>query len=217
MSALSKILDNITINFPDFGYSSIVNIHLSCNKNYLPSGFYGLINSPVHWIFNKGTHLNIVISDADYLVAKSDEEILKIVKTELQTFFNLNPDIVNNHKIISGKEHLPQMVVSMNSGLGRCYFFREKRLKSFQNLPLLRQGLAPLPFQIIAKVRHLSLKHPEHALGEALHGLIEGSLIEERKGFRGKCRNAPLKGERTMEFGSSFSQKACHLKIYTAD
>ena len=101
--ALSKILDNITINFPDFGYSSIVNIHLSCNKNYLPSGFYGLINSPVHWIFNKGTHLNIVISDADYLVAKSDEEILKIVKTELQKFFNLNPDIVTNHKIIKEK------------------------------------------------------------------------------------------------------------------
>ena len=49
--------------------------------------FSDLINSPLHWIFNKGTHLNIVISDADELQNKSDEELIKIVKSELKKFF----------------------------------------------------------------------------------------------------------------------------------
>ena len=102
--ALSRIVDEkITIDIPDFKYSSILNVHLWHDGNFLPSGFYGLINSPVHWVFNKGTHLNIVISDADYLISESDNEIMNILKTELKKFLNLNTDNINQYKIIKEK------------------------------------------------------------------------------------------------------------------
>lgn len=122
--AFSKILDDKTnINIPDFNYSSILNIHLWYKENSLPSGFYGLISSPVHWVFNKGTHLNIVISDADYLVAKSDEEILKMVNTELKKFFNFNPDSITKHKIIKEKRatFVPSAEVLSNRPLQRSH------------------------------------------------------------------------------------------------
>jgi squalene-associated FAD-dependent desaturase len=102
--ALSKILDDkIAITFPDFIYSSILNIHIWQQENSFPTGFYGLINSPLHWVFNKGTHLNLVISDADYLVSKCDEEILEIMQTELKKFFNLKLENITNFKIIKEK------------------------------------------------------------------------------------------------------------------
>lgn len=103
-SALSKISDrDIKITFPEFQYSSILNIHLWLKENSFPGGFYGLINSTLHWVFNKDTHLNLVISDADLLITKSDEEILKIVKIEMNKYFNLNPDQFSHHKIIREK------------------------------------------------------------------------------------------------------------------
>jgi squalene-associated FAD-dependent desaturase len=102
--SLSKILDeNSKINYPEFSYSSIFNIHLWHSDKSFPSGFYGLINSPVHWVFNKGTHLNLVISDANNLVLKSDEEIFEMIKTELKKFFHLSPEMITNYKIIKEK------------------------------------------------------------------------------------------------------------------
>jgi hypothetical protein len=102
--ALSKIADEkVEIDFPEFNYSSILNIYLWQKENIFPAGFYGLIKSPVHWVFNKSTHLNIVISDADYLLAKSDDEILEIIKIELKKFFNLKPGNIIHHKIIREK------------------------------------------------------------------------------------------------------------------
>jgi squalene-associated FAD-dependent desaturase len=102
--ALSRIsaLEN-KINFPDFNYSSIVNIHLWTKKNVIPDCFFGLINSQMHWVFNKGSHLNVVISDADELVKKEDNELLTILKIELKNFFSLNPDLIVNYKIIKEK------------------------------------------------------------------------------------------------------------------
>ncbi|MGB5289294.1 MAG: FAD-dependent oxidoreductase, partial [Ignavibacteriaceae bacterium] len=57
--ALSRIIDNeLQINIPEFSFSSILNIHLWMKDKSFPEGFYGLINSPIHWVFNKTTHLN---------------------------------------------------------------------------------------------------------------------------------------------------------------
>lgn len=88
---------------PDFKYSSILNIHLWLDSNNLPEGFFGFINSPLHWIFNKGSHLNIVISDADELVNKQDDELFEIVKNEMKKFFNLNQESITRYKIIKEK------------------------------------------------------------------------------------------------------------------
>jgi len=102
--ALAKILnDEVKIELPDFEYSTILNIHIWLKKNIIPDGFFGLINSPLHWIFNKRTYLNIVISDANNYANMSDEEIIEIVKSEMKKFFLLEPELISNYKIIKEK------------------------------------------------------------------------------------------------------------------
>jgi len=102
--AFAKLFDEThKFNIPDFEYSSILNIHIWLKKNVLPDGFFGLINSPLHWVFNKGTHLNIVISDANELVNNSDEELIEIVKVEMHKFFLSERELISNYKIIKEK------------------------------------------------------------------------------------------------------------------
>jgi hydroxysqualene dehydroxylase len=102
--ALNRIIDDESkISIPDLKYSSILNIHLWLKENKIPEGFFGLINSPLHWVFNKGSHLNIVISDADELVNKSDEDLMEMVKNEMKKFFFLEPEVNSNYKIIKEK------------------------------------------------------------------------------------------------------------------
>jgi len=102
--SLSRMIDhNLPIGVPEFSYSPILNIHIWLKENNFPEGFFGFMNSPLHWVFNKGTHLNIVISDADELVNISDEELMSIVKTEMKKYFLLNPDMISNYKIIKEK------------------------------------------------------------------------------------------------------------------
>ena len=102
--ALNRIIDDENkISIPDFKYSSILNIHLWLKENKIPEGFFGLINSPIHWVFNKGSHLNIVISDADDLVNKSDEDLIQMVKDEMKKFFLLDLGIISSSRIIKEK------------------------------------------------------------------------------------------------------------------
>jgi uncharacterized protein with NAD-binding domain and iron-sulfur cluster len=51
----------------------------------------------------KGTHINIVISDADYLVEKSKEEIFNFVVDELAKYTSVIKDDILNYKIIKEK------------------------------------------------------------------------------------------------------------------
>ena len=101
---LEKIIANESIiKNPGLSYSSILNIHIWLRENHLTKNFYGLIGSPVHWIFNKGTHLNLVISDADDLIKKDDEELFEIVCSELKSFVNLDKDMITGCKVIKEK------------------------------------------------------------------------------------------------------------------
>lgn len=102
--ALEKIIaDESIIKNPGLSYSSILNIHIWLKDNPLTKNFYGLIGSPVHWIFNKGTHINIVISDADHLISKIDDELFEIVCSELKKYVNLDKDIITGYKVIKEK------------------------------------------------------------------------------------------------------------------
>ena len=102
--ALSRIFDeNLQLSIPEFNYSTILNVHLWLKEKSFPEGFFGLINSPVHWVFNKETHLNIVISDAEELASKSDKGIMSMVKEEMMKFFLLSPESIINYKIIKEK------------------------------------------------------------------------------------------------------------------
>ena len=102
--AFTKFIDkNILSGIPEFEDSTIVNIHIWLKENNLKEKFYGLIDSPVHWIFNKGNHLNLVISDANYLKEKSAEEIFAMTKTELNRFAKIDPENILTYKVIKEK------------------------------------------------------------------------------------------------------------------
>ena len=86
-----------------FSYSSILNVHLWLKENPFTEKFYGLLNSPVHWIFNKGSHINLVISDADYLMEKTESEIKNLCLAELEKYCNINQHEIIDYKIIKEK------------------------------------------------------------------------------------------------------------------
>ncbi len=94
--------DNM-ISDPGLKYSSILNVHIWLKCNRLKQRFYGLINSQIHWIFNHGTHLTIVRSDADNLMDKSREEIFEIVKKELFRYFFIEGEDIKDYRIIKEK------------------------------------------------------------------------------------------------------------------
>ncbi len=88
---------------PGFEYSSILTIHIWLKKNKFDSTFYGLIDSNIHWIFNHGTHLTLVRSDADELIEKSKEEIFEIVKNELFKYCFIEKEDILDYRIIKEK------------------------------------------------------------------------------------------------------------------
>jgi len=65
--------------------------------------FYGLIGSPIHWIFDHGTHLTLVKSDANDLIEKSNEELFEMAVAELEKFAKIDIDSITSFKIIKEK------------------------------------------------------------------------------------------------------------------
>lgn len=102
--ALQKLIPVSVLNKnPDLRYSSILTVHLWLKENTFTEEFYGLINSAVHWIFNKKTHLTLVISDADYLMEQTREEIFELIIRELNKFANMTRDMINDFQVIKEK------------------------------------------------------------------------------------------------------------------
>lgn len=102
--ALDKFLDKQKLDiYLDLEYSTILNIHLWVTGNKFQEKFYGLLDSHLHWIFVKENHLNIVISDANYLNDKSKEEIFEYVVDELVQYTSISKQDVLNYKIIKEK------------------------------------------------------------------------------------------------------------------
>ncbi len=102
--ALEKILPakvlGIAINLE---YSTILNVHLWVENINLKKSFYGFLGSTLHWVFIKNDHINIVISNADYLADKSKEEIFDFVLLELKKFVNIDNTNLKHYKIIKEK------------------------------------------------------------------------------------------------------------------
>ncbi len=84
-------------------YSSILTVHIFLKENRFENTFYGLIGSPVQWVFNKGTHLTIVISNADAYMESSKEEIFEMVLHELKKYILLDKNEVESFKVIKEK------------------------------------------------------------------------------------------------------------------
>jgi squalene-associated FAD-dependent desaturase len=71
----------------DLKYSPIVNVHIKLNENPFSEEYYGLLDSKIHWVFNKGSHINIVISGAENLLEMDNKLIMELVCTELENHF----------------------------------------------------------------------------------------------------------------------------------
>ena len=102
--ALEKIiqLKALDINF-ELQYSTILNVHLWISGLKFKEKFYGLLDSPLHWLFVKENHINIVISNANHLAEKSKEEIFDFVINNLEQFISINKGDVQHYKIIKEK------------------------------------------------------------------------------------------------------------------
>jgi len=97
-------------------------------KNLVPLGinkngrFLSLIKhltdeESIDWIFNKRTHINLVISDADYLMEKSNDEIITMCSEELQKYCRLKREDITGYKVL--KEKRATIVSSIDSVYSR--------------------------------------------------------------------------------------------------
>lgn len=102
--SLTKIIPVNLLNIKtEFSYSTILNIHLWLKENPIQEKFIGLIESPLHWIFNKGTHLNIVISDANKYDNEGADRIINLVFNELGKYTEIKRDHLQRFKIVREK------------------------------------------------------------------------------------------------------------------
>jgi squalene-associated FAD-dependent desaturase len=102
--ALKKVINGNNF-IPDFEleYSSILTVHLFLKENRFENTFYGLIDSPVQWVFNKGSHLTVVISNADKFIDASNEEIINLILSELKKYILLESSDLTKYRIIKEK------------------------------------------------------------------------------------------------------------------
>ncbi len=97
--------------FPEFeeiakemSYSPILSVHIWLKENNFNERFYGIIDSPVHWLFNHDKYITIVTSAADKFVTTPDEEIIESFSRELSNVFPVfSRDLILSYKIIREK------------------------------------------------------------------------------------------------------------------
>jgi len=102
--ALKRVLpEQNIIHLPELEYSSILTLHIWLKNNKLKDKFYGLIDSPVHWVFNHGSYITLVISSADSIIGGTKEELFELCSRELQSYLNINKEDVSGYKVIKEK------------------------------------------------------------------------------------------------------------------
>lgn len=101
---LEKMFNIKNLNIENkFEYSTILNIHLWIDGLKLKENFYGFLDSTLHWIFVKDTHVNIVISAANILANLEQDELTNIVISELNKFIPIDKKNVKAFKVIKEK------------------------------------------------------------------------------------------------------------------
>ncbi len=88
--ALTKIKNNplqITLDKSKIKYSPILSVHLWLKKNNFNKQFYGLIESPIHWLFNHGKFITLVTSNAKEFLQTPKEKIFNEFLDEISNFF----------------------------------------------------------------------------------------------------------------------------------
>lgn len=94
----------------NFEYSSILTFHIwlkdnPLNEKYFPKAWtpIGLIDSPLHWVFNHNSHITTVISDANDLINKDKDELFNLVWTEIENYLQIKKEEILDYKIIKEK------------------------------------------------------------------------------------------------------------------
>jgi thioredoxin reductase len=100
MSKPRRLVPESNLNFE---HSAILTIHIWLKENKLDEDFYGLIDSPVHWIFNHNDHITLVSSDANDLIDKPKEELFEIAAAELKKYTGIEKDEIKSYKVIKEK------------------------------------------------------------------------------------------------------------------
>jgi squalene-associated FAD-dependent desaturase len=100
--AFKKLFPDIQIA-ADPEYSSILSFHIWLRQNPFEEDFYGLIGSPLHWIFNHKSYITLVISNANELIGKSKAELFEIVLSELIKYTGISREDILRYKVIKEK------------------------------------------------------------------------------------------------------------------
>ena len=116
-------------NVPSFEYSSILSCHIKLKGQNNGRQFYGFINSKIHWVFNNGDHITVVISDANGIIDESKEDLFEMISAELFKFLKIDRTDIISYKIV--KEKRATFIPSMEL-ISR----RPRTETSFQNLYL---------------------------------------------------------------------------------
>lgn len=104
--SLAKIINVELESVKNFNpqYSPILSAHLWIKENLFQGKFYGIIGSPVQWVFNHKDYITIVISSAEGLINLDKDVITDLIICELEKFFpEFNKSLVTKSKIIKEK------------------------------------------------------------------------------------------------------------------
>ncbi len=106
-SQISKLSSNeklLLTDFNEFESSGIISVNLKLKEKFLNEKFIGLIDSKIHWVFDHGEYVSIVISDANDYLEFSQEKLVELCIKELKMFFkNFDEKMIINSFVIKEK------------------------------------------------------------------------------------------------------------------
>jgi len=100
--ALEKFYKDENV-YTSFESSPILTIHLWLKENRLKEDFYGLIDSPVQWIFNHKDHITLVTSNAGNLIEKPGDELFELAADELKKYAEIKRNEIRAFKVVKEK------------------------------------------------------------------------------------------------------------------
>jgi zeta-carotene desaturase len=122
----------------NFVSSAIVTVHLWFDKDFVGEEFVALLDSPIHWVFNKSkmygkregeiSYLSLVISGAANFVEREKEEMVALAVSELNRFYPRCADATLIHSLVIKEK---RATFSPRVGVER---FRPSHTTSVKNL-----------------------------------------------------------------------------------
>lgn len=95
----------INSNLMNSETSSITSVYIWLRKNIFKDKFYALIESPIHWLFNHGSYITLVISSSDDFAKVDNSKIKNICTIELMKYFKeFDPNDIMDLKILKEKK-----------------------------------------------------------------------------------------------------------------